>query len=262
MFFINPFIWGSRGAWSSLWFLHLEDTEQQMNISGRNPHFFSPLCSLTWLWSFEIYDLRFDFPATDFQLLIWWRAIQHASGWPHIQNLMWPPQCLSAQSIMQAQSIRQCGMLSICSLWCSWAVERDFSLITFMSVLFQDESHFLKNIKTARCRAAMPLLKVCAKPRVASSQSRIGFCILGSGTNSSIPWLSWWKAKELHWFLEQNLSLRFSWWLLCRWLSVLSNKSSLKHPVAVTVGTTALISVSQHTKGVEMLHTKNVVLCY
>lgn len=25
---------------------------------------------------------------------------------------------------------------------------------------FQDESHFLKNIKTARCRAAVPILKV------------------------------------------------------------------------------------------------------
>lgn len=30
-----------------------------------------------------------------------------------------------------------------------------------MLVLFQDESHFLKNTKTARCQAAMPLLKVC-----------------------------------------------------------------------------------------------------
>lgn len=31
----------------------------------------------------------------------------------------------------------------------------------FMLVLFQDESHFLKNTKTARCQATMPLLKVC-----------------------------------------------------------------------------------------------------
>lgn len=29
-----------------------------------------------------------------------------------------------------------------------------------LAVSFQDESHFLKNIKTARCRAAMPILKV------------------------------------------------------------------------------------------------------
>lgn len=34
------------------------------------------------------------------------------------------------------------------------------TVFTFMLVLFQDESHFLKNIKTARCRVAMPLLKV------------------------------------------------------------------------------------------------------
>lgn len=32
--------------------------------------------------------------------------------------------------------------------------------IVFPFLQFQDESHFLKNGKTARCRAAMPLLKV------------------------------------------------------------------------------------------------------
>lgn len=32
--------------------------------------------------------------------------------------------------------------------------------IVFPFLQFQDESHFLKNSKTARCRAAMPLLKV------------------------------------------------------------------------------------------------------
>lgn len=30
---------------------------------------------------------------------------------------------------------------------------------------FQDESHFLKNIKTARCRAAVPILKVSVAER-------------------------------------------------------------------------------------------------
>lgn len=34
------------------------------------------------------------------------------------------------------------------------------ALFTDMTVSFQDESHFLKNSKTARCRAATPLLKV------------------------------------------------------------------------------------------------------
>lgn len=34
------------------------------------------------------------------------------------------------------------------------------TLFTCVTVSFQDESHFLKNVKTARCRAAMPLLKV------------------------------------------------------------------------------------------------------
>lgn len=31
--------------------------------------------------------------------------------------------------------------------------------------LLQDESHFLKNIKTARCRAAVPILKVSVAQR-------------------------------------------------------------------------------------------------
>lgn len=35
-------------------------------------------------------------------------------------------------------------------------------MFTYVTVSFQDESHFLKNIKTARCRAAVPLLKVSA----------------------------------------------------------------------------------------------------
>lgn len=33
-------------------------------------------------------------------------------------------------------------------------------LVHLCDCFFQDESHFLKNVKTARCRAAMPLLKV------------------------------------------------------------------------------------------------------
>ncbi|ELK30495.1 SWI/SNF-related matrix-associated actin-dependent regulator of chromatin subfamily A-like protein 1 [Myotis davidii] len=39
----------------------------------------------------------------------------------------------------------------------------DVTLFTYVTVSFQDESHFLKNIKTARCRAAMPLLKMAKR---------------------------------------------------------------------------------------------------
>lgn len=45
----------------------------------------------------------------------------------------------------------------------TWALSpstQDLVLFTYVTLSFQDESHFLKNIKTARCRAAMPLLKV------------------------------------------------------------------------------------------------------
>lgn len=45
----------------------------------------------------------------------------------------------------------------------TWALSlptQNLTLSTYVTVSFQDESHFLKNIKTARCRAAMPLLKV------------------------------------------------------------------------------------------------------
>lgn len=45
----------------------------------------------------------------------------------------------------------------------TWALSlptQNLTLFTCVTVSFQDESHFLKNIKTARCRAAMPLLKV------------------------------------------------------------------------------------------------------
>ena len=39
---------------------------------------------------------------------------------------------------------------------------QSLALSTYATVSLQDESHFLKNIKTARCRAAVPLLKVSA----------------------------------------------------------------------------------------------------
>lgn len=39
---------------------------------------------------------------------------------------------------------------------------QDLPLFTHATVSFQDESHFLKNIKTARCRAALTFLKVSA----------------------------------------------------------------------------------------------------
>lgn len=44
--------------------------------------------------------------------------------------------------------------------WALFPSTQDVTLFTHVTVSFQDESHFLKNIKTARCRAAMPLLKV------------------------------------------------------------------------------------------------------
>lgn len=46
-----------------------------------------------------------------------------------------------------------------------WALSpsmQGLAVSTYVTVSLQDESHFLKNIKTARCRAAMPLLKVSA----------------------------------------------------------------------------------------------------
>lgn len=47
----------------------------------------------------------------------------------------------------------------------TWALSlsmQGLAVSTYVTVSLQDESHFLKNIKTARCRAAMPLLKVSA----------------------------------------------------------------------------------------------------
>lgn len=47
----------------------------------------------------------------------------------------------------------------------TWALSpstQSLALSTYATVSLQDESHFLKNIKTARCRAAVPLLKVSA----------------------------------------------------------------------------------------------------
>lgn len=58
-----------------------------------------------------------------------------------------------------------------------------------MPVLFQDESHYLKNIKTARCRAAMPLLKVRmlhAKPPAAKSRLPKQSYSLSQQLNSSV----------------------------------------------------------------------------
>lgn len=45
-------------------------------------------------------------------------------------------------------------------MWALFPSTQDVTLFTYCDCFFQDESHFLKNIKTARCRAAMPLLKV------------------------------------------------------------------------------------------------------
>lgn len=39
--------------------------------------------------------------------------------------------------------------------------------------LLQDESHFLKNIKTARCRAAVPILKVSVAERRLSTLTHL-----------------------------------------------------------------------------------------